>query len=100
LTTLDIFHDCNRIAWYWAVSGLPTGEEVRGMSLLYTIRVATSDAAEGLVGSVVDTVGDVVGRKGGKGDDGGKTEFGNRVVNMLMSEFNGIAWRGSQDGAK
>ena len=36
LTTLDIFHDCSRIAWFWAATGMANVEEVRGMDLLYT----------------------------------------------------------------
>lgn len=37
LTTLDVFHDCSRIAWYWVAGGAGSGgEDVRGMSLLYT----------------------------------------------------------------
>jgi hypothetical protein len=36
LTTLDIFHDCSRIAFYWAATGVGSGaEEVRGVDLLY-----------------------------------------------------------------
>ncbi|KIW81339.1 hypothetical protein Z517_04364 [Fonsecaea pedrosoi CBS 271.37] len=36
LTTLDIFHDCTRIAFYWAASGVGSGvEDVRGVDLLY-----------------------------------------------------------------
>lgn len=36
LTTLDIFHDCSRIAFYWAASGVGSGaQEVKGVDLLY-----------------------------------------------------------------
>ncbi|OQV10614.1 hypothetical protein CLAIMM_14588 [Cladophialophora immunda] len=36
LTTLDVFHDCSRIAFYWAASGVGSGaEDVRGVDLLY-----------------------------------------------------------------
>ncbi|KIW87055.1 uncharacterized protein Z519_12352 [Cladophialophora bantiana CBS 173.52] len=36
LTTLDIFHDCSRIAFYWAASGVGSAlEDVRGVDLLY-----------------------------------------------------------------
>ncbi|EXJ62016.1 hypothetical protein A1O7_02448 [Cladophialophora yegresii CBS 114405] len=36
LTTLDIFHDCSRIAFYWAATGVGSGaEEIRGIDLLY-----------------------------------------------------------------
>lgn len=59
MTTLDIFHDCNRIAFYWAAAAGVTGtqqqQEVRGVDLLYL----TNDATK---------------------------------VNMVMVEFNGLAW--------
>jgi hypothetical protein len=36
LTTLDIFHDCSRIAFYWAANEVGSGvEEIKGMDLLY-----------------------------------------------------------------
>ncbi|KIW70331.1 hypothetical protein PV04_02610 [Phialophora macrospora] len=36
LTTLDIFHDCSRIAFYWAATGVGSGAlGVRGVDLLY-----------------------------------------------------------------
>ena len=35
LTTLDIFHDCSRIAWYWAASELGA-KDAKGITLLYT----------------------------------------------------------------
>ncbi|OAP56296.1 hypothetical protein AYL99_09475 [Fonsecaea erecta] len=36
LTTLDLFHDCSRIAFYWAASGVGSGvQDVRGVDLLY-----------------------------------------------------------------
>ena len=85
MTTLDVFHDCNRIAWYWAVQGLGSGdEEVRGMSLLYTI-------PDGLVSTAV-AVGAVAGVDVGVG---GSVGFGNRKVNMIMMEFNSVAWAGN-----
>ncbi len=36
VTTLDIVHDCGRIAWFWAGTGIGSGlQQVRGMYLLY-----------------------------------------------------------------
>jgi len=36
LTTLDIFHDCSHIAFYWAATGVGSGaEEIKGVDLLY-----------------------------------------------------------------
>jgi hypothetical protein len=81
MTTLDIFHDCNRIAWYWAVSSLGSGkDEVRGVSLLYTIPGAPDAAAVGVADG-----GNVVA---------GNMDFGNRKINMVMLEFNNVAWAG------
>ena len=54
MTTLDIFHDCNRIAWYWAAK--PSGKEERGLSLIYTIEGAMADLSDGVV-DAVDSVG-------------------------------------------
>ena len=79
MTTLDVFHDCNRIAWYWAAK-LSGGKEERGVSLIYTIDGAMADLSDG----VVDVVGTVVG---GEGD-----EYGGKKVNMLMWEFDSLGW--------
>jgi hypothetical protein len=36
LITLDIFHDCSRIAFYWAATGGGSGaDEVKGIDMLY-----------------------------------------------------------------
>lgn len=37
LTTLDVFHTCSRILWYWSASVIKGGvEEVRGVSVFYS----------------------------------------------------------------
>ncbi len=89
MTTLDIFHECNRIAWYWAVTSLGSGvDEVRGVSLIYTIPQPLEAAAvavvgvDGVDGSASAAVGVGVGTQG----------YGKRKVNMVMLEFNSVAW--------
>ena len=77
---MDIFHDCNRVAWYWDASGIGKDSgrgEVRGVHLLYTIENALADVADG----VVDEVEDVA--------DAG---YGGRKVNMVMFEFDSLGW--------
>lgn len=79
LTTLDVFHDCNRIAWYWAATLSGTGgsaKEERGVSLIYTIDGAMADQSDGVVESVSSVL------------DG----YGGRKVNMLMWEFDSLGW--------
>ena len=82
MTTLDVFHDCNRIAWYWAaiLNGSTSGKkEERGVSLLYTIECGMADLSDG----VVNLVGTVVGKE---------DAYGGRKVNMLMWEFDSLGW--------
>jgi hypothetical protein len=74
MTTLDVFHDCNRVAWYWAVSSAK-GREVRGVDLLYAIDKGMADSSDGVV-------------KGGSG----KGQYGNQMVNMVAFEFDSLGW--------
>ena len=90
MTDLDVFHDCNNIVWYWAASGVGSGQnEVRGMTLLYT--VPSAGGSGGVVGGVVNTVNGVLGGNG-RTPDMSVDRYGGRRVNMVMEEFNNLAW--------
>ena len=61
-------------------------EEIRGVSLLYTTSLATENAA-------VAAVSIDVGGSSGTGAAASAAEgFGNRMMNMVMQEFNSVAW--------
>ena len=78
LTTLDVFHDCNRIAWYWSASGMKGSEvEERGVHLIYTIDGAMADLSDGVTDS-----------GSGPGD-----LYGGKKVNMVMFEMDSLGWR-------
>lgn len=80
LTTLDVFHDCERIAWYWAASGagVEGGNEVRGVALLYTIETGMADLSDGVIDDVVGVVL--------------KDAYAGRKVNTLVFDFHSLGW--------
>jgi hypothetical protein len=88
LTSLDIFHDCNRVAWYWAASGMGgTTQEEKGVHLLYTIDEGMADLALLDEGGLLDV------------EDAVQGVFGGRKVNMMLFELDSLGWS-ELDGRK